>query len=364
MPIFMDRHDISGHVTAETVAQMHQADLKIQDKFGCKGLTYWFDENRKIAFCLIDAPNSAAIRRMHQHAHGKVPNKIIEVDAGLVEAFLGRIQEPEKTPEEPFRVIRDSAFRVIMVICIKGIFPSPEEKEKWPDLFKKFEAKIKSSLHCHSGNMVKRSEGYYLISFTEASEALHAAMEIQSRSEQLKKDFQHIRIKIGLSAGNPVTDNPTVFEEAIKLAEWMCTMAREKIAVSPQVRELLEDVHSTALQPVKSVLFLTKEEEGFVMHFMNYMESCWNNDNLRVDNFSKQVHCSKSQLYRKMIALTGGSLLSFIKEYRLNEAVKLLAKKEDNISAIAFETGFSSPSYFSKCFHKKYGCMPSKLLSL
>ena len=67
MPIYMDRHDVSETVTAENVAQLHQADLKIQDQFGCRGLTYWFDEKRKNAFCLIEAPDARAIHKMHDH---------------------------------------------------------------------------------------------------------------------------------------------------------------------------------------------------------------------------------------------------------------------------------------------------------
>lgn len=55
MPIYMDRHDVSDEVTAKHVAELHQEDLKIQHKHNCKGLTYWFDEERKTAFCLIDA---------------------------------------------------------------------------------------------------------------------------------------------------------------------------------------------------------------------------------------------------------------------------------------------------------------------
>lgn len=51
MPIFMDRHELS-QVTAEDDANVRQENLKIQDKFGCRGLTYWFDEKRGTAFCL------------------------------------------------------------------------------------------------------------------------------------------------------------------------------------------------------------------------------------------------------------------------------------------------------------------------
>ncbi len=46
MPIYMDRHDIPEHITAADIAKMHQADLKIEHKFNCRGLTYWCDEER------------------------------------------------------------------------------------------------------------------------------------------------------------------------------------------------------------------------------------------------------------------------------------------------------------------------------
>lgn len=53
----MDRHDVSKSVTAENVAQLHKEDLKIQEQFNCRGLTYWFDDIKKIAFCLVEVPD-------------------------------------------------------------------------------------------------------------------------------------------------------------------------------------------------------------------------------------------------------------------------------------------------------------------
>src|SRR6476659_1086088 len=121
MPIYMDRHDVSENVTAETIAQLHQADLKVQDQFGCRGLTYLFDEKRKIAFCLIEAPDALAIHKMHDHAHGQVPRRVIEVNANIVESFLGRIEDPEKTQDAELNIINDPAFRTITVISLKGL---------------------------------------------------------------------------------------------------------------------------------------------------------------------------------------------------------------------------------------------------
>lgn len=65
-----------------------------------------------------------------------------------------------------------------------------------------------------------------------------------------------------------------------------------------------------------------------------------------------------------MTSIIGESPNSFLKNYRLNKALKLLEKQVSNISEIAYQTGFSSPTYFSKCFYEAYGILPSKFNKL
>ncbi|MCK0123906.1 helix-turn-helix transcriptional regulator [Gelidibacter sp. F2691] len=64
-----------------------------------------------------------------------------------------------------------------------------------------------------------------------------------------------------------------------------------------------------------------------------------------------------------MLQLVGKSPNIFLRDYRLNKALELLENRRENISEIAYQTGFSSPAYFSKCFHKKYGILPSNFRS-
>ena len=95
---------------------------------------------------------------------------------------------------------------------------------------------------------------------------------------------------------------------------------------------------------------------------MDFTEKEWTNAAFNSNDFSKNMGFSKSQLYRKMIALTGKSPNNFIKDYRLEKAMQLLDKKANNISEIAFGTGFNSPAYFSKCFMDNFGILPSKYI--
>lgn len=364
MPIYMDRHDVSEAVTAETIAQLHQADLKVQDQFGCRGLTYWFDEKRKTAFCLIEAPDAQSIHNMHNHAHGQVPHRVIEVDATIVESFLGRIEDPKKAQNTELNIINDPAFRTIMVISLKGLSLTHNGSTQFKSLVLNYNNASLNLLDDYGGTPVKQTGNYFLVSFKSVSDAVHAAFEIQSMFKDFKNKISNnnVHLKIGLSTGLPVTEKKLIFEDAIKLAERMCKIVKGEIIVSSEVKELYNSENIKTLSDGESVVFLTQTDERFLTLLMDYTESTWSNINLKVEHFSKPVGCSKSQLYRKLTLLTGKSPNGFIREYRLNEALTLLNKNTGNVSEIAFETGFSSPSYFSKCFLKMYGHLPSDYL--
>ena len=319
MPIYMDRHDVSETVTAENVAQLHQEDIKIQEQFGCRGLTYWFDNKRKTAFCLIEAPDRNSIQKMHNKAHGQVPNSIIEVEASIVESFLGRIEDPEKAKNTQLNIINDPAFRTIMVITLKRLSPKQNDTQFKSSLHN-YNNAVLNLLNVYEGKLVKQSESHFLVSFKSVSNAVHAAFDVQSLLKEFRNDKNNDKIilKMGLSAGVPVTEKKLIFEDTIKLAERMCQIIKGKIIVSSEVKELYNSENSNAFKEGESILSLTQTDEKFLTRLMDYTESTWSNTNLKVDDFSKPMGCSKSQLYRKMIALTGKSPNAFIMEYRLN----------------------------------------------
>ena len=113
MPIFLDRHDNLKGLTAADIAEAHRKDLEIQERYGVRFLTYWFDEARGTDFCLVDAPDVATAMRVHDEAHGDVAKDVIEVDLSAVEAFLGRVSDPAP-PGPEARVTFDAALRAIM----------------------------------------------------------------------------------------------------------------------------------------------------------------------------------------------------------------------------------------------------------
>ena len=362
MPIYMDRHDLEEAVNAEHVAHIHQEDLKIEHEFGCKGLTYWFDDARRTAFCLINAPSKEALMEMHNKAHGAIPNSIIEVDPSIVESFLGRIEDPVKPKDTDFNIINDAAFRVLMISEIG--FCNLRCKHKFKESFDKFHLQIKQSAKKFNGSIVQEELLKTLVSFRSVSEALECSLEFQSAFNSSGIGSGDLQLKIGLGSGSPVSKGETIFGEVINLAERLCHHVAGKIILSSEVKELYESEHINLLVDDKLLRSLVPSDEKFLNAFLDFLETSWNRSNLQVDDFSAFLGLSKSQLYRKVKFITGKSLNIFLKEYRLERALKLLDGRKGNISEIAFDSGFNSPAYFSKCFYDIYGILPSKYMNL
>ena len=357
MQLYMDRHDIPG-TTAKAVAEAHQLDLAIQGKYKCKALTYWFDEGKGIAFCLIEAPDKKSVEEMHKNSHGLIPNQIIEVEGNIVELFLGRILDPEvaKNSDRFENFINETAFRTIMYIDLKHPLinlKSGDDKEiEITDIHYNM---IREALKQYYGREVKYTYEGLMASFTSVSNSVNCALEIQKGFKAESK----IVVAIGLSTGDPVTSRNDFFGDSILLAKRLCEIANEgQIVVTSAVRNLYKD-KKINLANNGSIKILSPIEEKFLNQLMEITERVWNDSGINVTNFSKQIGLSKAQLYRKTTSLTGTSPNEFIREYRLNQALKLIEKKNGNITEIAFESGFSSPSYFSKCFQKRFGILPS-----
>ena len=82
MPLFMDVHNMDGHVSVADVAKAHEADLQTQDPHGVHYLRYWVAEDQGKIFCLVDAPDAEAANTVHREAHGLVADEIFPVAEG------------------------------------------------------------------------------------------------------------------------------------------------------------------------------------------------------------------------------------------------------------------------------------------
>jgi signal transduction histidine kinase/ligand-binding sensor domain-containing protein/AraC-like DNA-binding protein len=106
-----------------------------------------------------------------------------------------------------------------------------------------------------------------------------------------------------------------------------------------------------------------KLDEEFMQRIIAFIESNLTDVDLNVEQLANCVSLSTVQTYRKVKAITGRSVVEFIRTVRLKKAAELVIEQRLNFSEIAYETGFSTPSYFSKCFHDHFGKSPSEYVS-
>ena len=126
-----------------------------------------------------------------------------------------------------------------------------------------------------------------------------------------------------------------------------------------QRKKLREQFRKEFLLEPKDIKVASADEK-FLNRILEILEQNYINENFTSDEFSKKAGLSRMQLHRKLHALTDQSSSEFIRNFRLKRALKLLSAKKGNISEIAFEVGFSNPSYFTECFKGLFGFSPSE----
>ena len=108
-----------------------------------------------------------------------------------------------------------------------------------------------------------------------------------------------------------------------------------------------------------TVINAVSSDEKFIAHVREIIEKRMSDEKLGVEALADEIGLSRVQLYRKVTALTGISVNDFIRNLRLQKAAQLLSQNSGSIAEVAYEVGFSNPSYFSKCFKDHFGVIPS-----
>ena len=106
---------------------------------------------------------------------------------------------------------------------------------------------------------------------------------------------------------------------------------------------------------------LTEKEDIFLTKFRDFIEKNLSDSDLGVETIGAELGLSRVQLYRKIKALTGLSPVELLRTARLQKGRQLLERTDKTISEVAYEVGFTAPSYFTKCFKDEFGISPSDL---
>lgn len=127
-----------------------------------------------------------------------------------------------------------------------------------------------------------------------------------------------------------------------------------------QQRKLLRERFRKELILQPREMALTSLDERFLDRVVTLVENHLEDPDFSVKAFREALGMSKTQVHRKLTALTDQAPGEFIRTYRLKRAAQLLAAHHENVSQIAFSVGFNNLSYFAKCFKEQFGVSPSQ----
>lgn len=238
----MDVHKSLGDASEEDIKAAHQRDLAIQDQYGVEFLTFWFNSPGADAFCLVDAPSKEAVVEVHKHAHGLVPHNIIEVEKPTVTQFMGDWEKsvPDIARNEDSEL--DTGLRAIMFTDLVGStqISSREGDAKALEVLARHDQIVREALAAHAGREVKHTGDGILASFSYISKAVDSAVQIQRQfGEPSQADSDDGRVRIGISAGEPVDQHEDLYGAVVNLASRICGHADPgQILASSAVREL------------------------------------------------------------------------------------------------------------------------------
>lgn len=357
-------------VTTADIAKIHLEDVRIQLEFGCWVLAYWFDQKRKSTFFLIDAPDLESVKEMHFQVYHSYPSQILQIEEDLIETFLNSIESPNSlvrkyNPQSGFHQQR--VFSAVMVMKLHCSPPiSPNKYTKRNRVFEDFKHSSLKLVRKNKGRIAKSANDGHIYYFESISQSIKSALQIQQELEiQIKTNGEKpIILSIGIDGGRPMNEDCDLFEKTINLARRLCYIAgSNQIILSSIVKEQFQLKDWGILLKNCNLKSLNHREEQFLTRLMDVIELNYRED-LKIADLCKVMGESRSQLYRKIIEITNLSPISLINEFRLKRATDLMnMQKGNNISQIAFESGFNSLSYFSRRFKKRFGHLPKAYMN-
>ena len=175
-------------------------------------------------------------------------------------------------------------------------------------------------------------------------------------------------------------DTQRLLTLALAVIVVLVSLSAAFVVVSMRRRHLLERqvfsmvTHNEAAPAVADVTHVTPEEQAaieaatdgdsrFLEQLRQHVMDQMSDSDFSVETLAVQMGVSRVQLYRKVKTLTGRTPVDIIRLSRLNRSKVLLAQEGTTVSEVAYAVGFSSPSYFTKCFKEEYGMLPGDIRS-
>lgn len=241
MPLYMDIHEVKG-ATAEDVAKAHEADMRVQSRYGVRYHKYWLNEANGKIFCLCSADSAELAARVHEEAHGLLASKIIEVDPDVADGFLGgTLVNAAGAAVVAGSNERDTGVRSILftdLVDSTGITQRHGDDAAM-ECIRFHDGIVRAALVEFKGREVKHTGDGIMASFGSAVNAVRCAARVQRELQERDASAIRLQVRIGIAAGEPVESNNDLFGSTVQLAARLCAAAAPaQSLVSSTVAEL------------------------------------------------------------------------------------------------------------------------------
>jgi AraC-like DNA-binding protein len=295
-------------------------------------------------FCLVEGPDKESCAKVHQEAHGNIACNILEITESDFSALLANKQKDARDFTLNQDGTLDSGNRAMLALSLLGLSNNSLPAK----------ALINDTVRRYGGKKGESLEEDVVAVFDSCSQAVNAAIEIRNQLLQVPEPPE---VRMGVDIGPPLKETGNFFEDVCRAARLFSFISKSGgITVSSKVMQLCSE---NGRSPVEFLTTVNAVDEKFLAQVMTCLEEVWQESNLTIGGFARELGMSKSQLGRRLSSLTGLSPNDFLKEFRLRKALDMMADRSMNVAEITMAIGFANPSYFSKCFRKRFGKAPS-----
>jgi AraC-like DNA-binding protein len=346
MPIYLDVHMLKDeNVQLQDVITAHLKDLNISANHGVIQKKFWADMENKKVFCLMEGPSMDACNHVHAEAHGMTACNMVEITDEEYNLMLIGNSKNDLAYSESDTL--DPGIRTILLIELR-----PLDRRN-----KTCKNEILKRITQYSGHIMPNPQDYFLVSFESVSNALNCAVSIKKKTKGISNVLEN---KIAAITSHLLgKDSMYLFEEAKN------TLDRIKRAGDQKVIYLDEKTFSIWKKNTDSSNFGTHDFHVLNASDLNTTEKMFDlldseltDSNFGVDQMCRALGWSKATAYRTTTRLFNKSPIDLIRELRFQNALDLLNNKSMTMSEIAYESGFSSPGYFSRSFKDRFGIPP------
>jgi len=353
MPLFMDIHTVdSEDFSAEDVVKAHMKDLSVQDRFGVRQIKYWVNVQAKTLFCLMEGPDREACNEVHVQSHGQTACNIIEVNDDEFQLFLGEGSRDNTDLAQTLSGEMDTGYRTLMLVQLLDLAGTGNQ----------IGTELISCVNSNCGNVIP-FPGDLMASFVHASDALNCSYGVRKIFEQYENRCEY---RMALFTGRPVDEvGRELFESTKKRLDHLCMIGNiNKTYVDADTLQLSKKENMLSEHNSKYLIILSKTAFNFLEDLFRVIENKQNQTGFKSHDLHSAMGISKSQLYRKLKAITDRSPNQLIQEIKLRNAAQKLNSGAFSVSEVAYDAGFNSPAYFTRAFKSRFGMLPSDYTKL